>query len=242
VPYHWFIQGDTNQRGRLYHGYLNFCVSQLPLDCGNVLDAGCGDGKLLGEIVRSGRRGSFHGVDYSERAVGFARLLVPKASFTCSDLAILPYEDALFDTIFLVETLEHIKPSEIPTILTELARVLKKNGRLVVTVPSTLLGIPSPESKHYQHFTPTSLSETLTPVFGISRLFGQDKAGFHLLKVVYRMLDNALWDIKPLRRWYNKCVWAKYFNICSPEAGRRLIAIGLRREMSDHTEELKYAR
>lgn len=150
---------------------------------------------------------------------------MPKAQFYVGDLSKLQYGLESFDAIFLIETLEHIEPSDIPPILKELRRVLKNDGVLIITVPSSLQGIPVYGSKHYQHFTAKSLTETVSRYFRADAVLGQDRAGFHILKLLYRFIDNKFIDIKPLRKFYNKRVWTKYFNMCDKEKGRRLIAV-----------------
>ena len=208
TPYHWFSDDALSQIGRLYFGYLNFCVSiAKKLGTISILDAGCGDGRFLGQMTGLGNGYFLFGADYSQRAIGFARLLVPQAQFSVSNLSKLQYEPSSFDAVFLIETLEHIEPSNISVILKEVSRVLKKDGALIITVPSFLQGIPLPGSKHYQHFTAKSLTETVSDYFCADGIFGQDRAGFHILK------------------FYNKHIWTRYFNICDKEKGRRLIAI-----------------
>lgn len=224
VPYHWLSSDRTDQKGRLYFGYIDFCVALATQHGGPILDAGCGDARLLGELSKKTTE-KLYGTDYSERAIAFARLLVPEAEFAVADLTNLPYSDNFFEQVFLIETLEHIKPEQIPEMLTELRRVLQPGGRLIITVPSVRQGLPGPDSKHYQHFSPTSLRETVDTQFTIEKMYGQWKSGFHVLKIMYRLIDNSLWDIRPLRIFFNRHLWPRYLNICKPEEGSRLIAV-----------------
>ncbi len=48
----------------------------------------------------------------------------------------LPWQDNFFDFIMLSEVLEHLIPSDIPGVLKEIKRVLKKDGYLVITTPN----------------------------------------------------------------------------------------------------------
>lgn len=224
-PYHWFKYRETFD-GRLYFGYLDICLDFLKekkLSEIKVLDAGCGDGRFTGEAVAAGVK-NMYGVDYSQKAISFAKLIVTDANFQVADLIEAPFDDGFFDVIFFIETLEHIIPEKIDILLKGLSRILKKDGELIVTVPSMHNGKPSPESKHYQHFTPESLEKTLNTHFEIVEILGQDNVRFHPLKIVYKLLDNKYWDIKVLRRFYNTKIWPKYFNECEPKYGHRLIA------------------
>jgi SAM-dependent methyltransferase len=50
-----------------------------------------------------------------------------------ADGARLPFRDASFDTVVLLEVLEHV--ADAPAVLDEIARVLKPGGRLLLSVP-----------------------------------------------------------------------------------------------------------
>jgi SAM-dependent methyltransferase len=188
-----------------------------------ILDAGCGDGRFLKELQKIGIK-HLYGVDYSERALSFGRLLIPEANFFKADLTTkIPFEDEFFDAIFMIETLEHIIPEKINNLLINLRRVLKKDGIIVITVPSINAPLP-PNSKHYQHFSIDLLRHYLEPHFKIDLFVGQDKIGFHIFKLFYRLLDNRYWEIKSLTRYYNLYIWPRFFNKCSLSyGGRRLI-------------------
>lgn len=222
-PNHWFVEPDID-KGRIYNGYLSICQELAGDKKAAILDAGCGDAAFLGRLAEAGYT-NLTGIDYSERAINFARLLAPSVHFRVGDLVRLPFEDGDFDTIFCIETVEHLIPDTIPGILAEFKRVLKPGGRLVITVPSIANGIPSPESKHYQHFSVESLSAYISPLFTIEEIKGQDYVLFHPLKLVYRLITNSWWDLPKLRSYYNLQIWPKYFNRCEPRAARRLIAV-----------------
>lgn len=222
-PYHWFKSPNTFD-GRLYFGYLNRCADLI--DCenheSNILEVGCGDGRFLGLLQERGFK-KLHGSDYSESGVGFARLFLPSVEFSVADATEnLPYENGFFDVIFLIETLEHIQLEKVPRIFSEIARVLKPGGKMIITVPSTL--VPQ-HPKHYQHFTVESLKKTVEPLFTVKELHGQDAANHICLEKAYKFLDNRWWQIKPLASWYNRKIWTKYFNVAKLAASRRFIVL-----------------
>lgn len=226
-PYHW-AKTRENVKGRLFFGYLDLCLSFIDkknFRSRTFLDAGCGDARLLGLLREAGvPPENLFGADYSEKAIGFAQLILPGVHFQVADLTEqAPGEKDFFDYVFLVETLEHIELHKVSSVLGHLRHVLKPEGELIITVPSDFTQ-PTPGSKHYQHFSIASLRAALSPHFSQIEITGQDKTGFHLLKILYRLIDNNLWQIKPLAEYYNLNVWPKYFNGCSPEHARRLIA------------------
>ncbi|MGO4496110.1 class I SAM-dependent methyltransferase [Paenibacillus sp. 2RAB27] len=60
-------------------------------------------------------------------------LSIPK--FAVSDISNLPYEDAKFDVAFCISVMEHIEDTEVQLrSLQEFKRVLKDDGKLIITV------------------------------------------------------------------------------------------------------------
>jgi len=131
-----------------------------------ILDIGCGDGRLCYELKNNNVE--IVGVDFSEQAIRFAKAFNPGVEFFVQDIEQLnlPYQ---FDQIVLMEVLEHFMPSKIPLILRNISNLLKDDGKLLITTPSTNLAI---ESKHYQHFTKESLQATIEQYFNILEISG----------------------------------------------------------------------
>lgn len=101
-----------------------------------ILDAGCGRGFYLYAISLYDFVKEIHGIDINTQ-------YIEKAKAVCNDKRIaikksniykLGYKNNYFDLIVFSEVLEHIGNEE--KALTELKRVLKPGGTLVVTVPS----------------------------------------------------------------------------------------------------------
>ncbi len=99
---------------------------------GLILDAGCGVGYLF-EKLRDGER-ELIGIDLDVKSIEHFHSRYPKATLVLGDVACLPLKDNTFDGLVSVEVLEHIK--EIRSPLREYYRVLKPEGRLLVTVPN----------------------------------------------------------------------------------------------------------
>lgn len=99
------------------------------------LDYGAYDGKVLGELVRTGVVDVGIGVDLNKDVV---RNINPICDQNISVLPIeknaqLPFEDEYFDTISILDVLEHVGDQK--SVLDEIFRVLKNEGYLIVTVP-----------------------------------------------------------------------------------------------------------
>jgi len=104
---------------------------------GAVLDFGCGPGNLLEKLLESGIACS--GAEFSQGSIqkAFSRLS-SKPGFggiiQINDFPI-PKDAGSFDFIFLIETVEHIKPEAFDETTREIHRLLKPRGRVMITTP-----------------------------------------------------------------------------------------------------------
>ncbi|HEX2397649.1 MAG TPA: class I SAM-dependent methyltransferase [Solirubrobacteraceae bacterium] len=97
-----------------------------------VLDVGCGEGAFCGELAAAGAEPV--GVDVAERALARARRRHPGLRFELvGPHGPLPFPDAEFDVIWASEVIEHV--ADTARWLSELRRVLRSGGRLMVTTP-----------------------------------------------------------------------------------------------------------
>jgi SAM-dependent methyltransferase len=104
---------------------------------GAHLDYGCNDGGFLFALglKRLQRR---VGLDVSRDAVAEARRKFPDLDIRhIAAGAPLPLEDAAFDSVTLLDVLEHVDDQA--GLLAELGRVLKPDGRLIISVPGRYL-------------------------------------------------------------------------------------------------------
>lgn len=99
----------------------------------DVLDVGCGTGVLTRELTQLvGKTGNATGFDLSESMLSVARDRCPGATFQQGNVAALPFDDQTFDVVISSFMLMFTPAPE--TALSEMKRVLKPNGRLVVSV------------------------------------------------------------------------------------------------------------
>lgn len=102
------------------------------LELGDVLDAASGDG-VLAELVAHRAR-SVVCLDISAKIVsaGQRRLgSMPGVSFSQGDMHALPFAEARFDQVFLMQALTFTTSPQ--DVLNELARVLRPGGHMVIT-------------------------------------------------------------------------------------------------------------
>jgi len=100
---------------------------------GSVLDIGCARGTLLEAV--SPYATALTGVDVSAVAIDAAQKRLPDAVFTAADVqAALPFTDGLFNTVFMLDVLEHLERPV--AAVKEISRVLSPGGRLVFSTPN----------------------------------------------------------------------------------------------------------
>ncbi len=223
-PYHHLLV-ETG-RGIPYINLMKLLAGFVDPQPGEqILDAGCGDGRLLHEIA--GSDASLFGVDHSLKALRYAAGFTPRAFLSLQNLQALAFENESFTKATLIETLEHIPPTAVANVLSELRRVLRSGGRLIVTVPTHRLPLPQ---KHYRHFSPDELMHILEEFFEVESLTGHDRdSSFYRLLVA--ISDNRFWH---LRAGFNRMLrffYRRFLERTPPEKARRLIAVCVKKDV-----------
>src|SRR3972149_2049218 len=97
-----------------------------------ILDLGCGDG-VVAEFLENKLGNSMIGADISSLAIKRTKEKGIKAYLIDAEKK-LPFQGKSFDSVFWGDNIEHLfDPKET---LMEIRRVLKKNGRLVISCPN----------------------------------------------------------------------------------------------------------
>lgn len=102
-----------------------------------ILDVGCGDG-FVASIILSNRSGKFDvGIDMSEDEIRYAKKSGSYKKAMVGNVHNLPFRESSFETVFSNSVIEHIPNLNLA--LSEMARVLKKDGQFIITVPTPYL-------------------------------------------------------------------------------------------------------
>lgn len=96
---------------------------------GRALDAGCGTGRLTRLLADAGHE--VIGVDTSESMLRRAQASTPNATFQRASFLDLPFPDESFNIVCCGLALTHT--SELASAIAELARVLTRGGRLLIS-------------------------------------------------------------------------------------------------------------
>jgi len=139
----------------------------------SLVDVGCGTGPLVAEFVRRGL--AVTGIDSSSGALEAARRRAPEATFHLGSVGALPLPNEAIDAATLIETVEHLDDRTLLAALTEIKRVLRPGGVVLVTTPNAE-NLPGSthqcpdcgaEFHRYQHvrsWTAATLARALTDV------------------------------------------------------------------------------
>jgi SAM-dependent methyltransferase len=95
-----------------------------------LLDMGCGTGELAGSFIKAGY--SYYGVDIEPERIRYAQRTFPMGKFHVMDASDLVYPDGYFDQILITGVLHHLSDEEVRSIVREIKRVLRPDGRALV--------------------------------------------------------------------------------------------------------------
>lgn len=107
-------------------------IAALPFQRGRVLDLGCAFGFTTVRLARKGYQTV--GVDNAPRYIAMARRRDPGGEYILSSAETLPLENASFDGILCLDVLEHVSNEH--AVISEIKRVLKPGGTLILSVPN----------------------------------------------------------------------------------------------------------
>ncbi len=101
----------------------------------NILDVGFGPGVVEDRILSKENNYSWYGIDISQESVDYVAHKYPKATFFKQSIFKIKFPDNTFDLVISSEILEHISPAKIFLALSEINRVLKKQGHILISIP-----------------------------------------------------------------------------------------------------------
>jgi len=186
----------------------------LPSNCSglSILELGGGIAEFSRRMKEREIRVAF--VDLSEHNIRKAQSLGVEAHQLDLNLGLVPFRDAQFDGVVMLEIIEHIVAAEF--LLQEVNRVLKPRGFLILSTPNfaffinrlqILFGkLSLDEGYHYRFFTVKTLKERL------------GKAGFAIEKTAHTMPAFGINFVK------NRILGRPRFHVRVPDSLARLFA------------------
>ncbi|MCP4503378.1 MAG: methyltransferase domain-containing protein [Deltaproteobacteria bacterium] len=126
------VLSDSNPFGIDRYGFLWEILAHL--DKGRHLDYGVYDGDVIKKLASSGVISEGFGVDLNKNSLDSAVDIPANVVLECIIKGSpLPFSDGFFDSISVLDVIEHMHDQE--SILLEFKRVLRKGGKLIITVP-----------------------------------------------------------------------------------------------------------
>ncbi|MFZ7086570.1 methyltransferase domain-containing protein [Curtobacterium sp. RRHDQ10] len=122
---------DTSFEAGIDMAMIDHFIAQLPV-APAVLDAGCGNGRMLTYLREKVASATLSGADLSDNMLSAAKERNTDADLFQADLAALPYADDSFDGILAWYSIIHTPPHELGMIFAEFRRVLRPGGVLLV--------------------------------------------------------------------------------------------------------------
>lgn len=175
LPYHWFpepwlLKFERSEKQRIIGLMVR---NHLQGNLSPYLDVGCGDGRWTYDIsnwvqIHLGDYLDSYGIDFSERAIAFAKLIKPEINFRVSPGEDIPFPDNHFGLVSAIEVIEHVPDNSELKFLQELKRVVRDDGLIILTTPSWNLRLTD---HHFRHYSVERFRQLA------------DDAKFHLLEI-----------------------------------------------------------
>lgn len=106
----------------------------MPKKAKKILDIGAGYG-YIEKLISKNKKIEIYGNDISENAIKNLRKRF-KGTFRLESLYKMKYDSNSFDIVFMLEVLEHVPPSKTFKILNSIKKFLKRNGNLIISIPT----------------------------------------------------------------------------------------------------------
>ncbi len=155
-----------------------------------VLNVGAGSGQLEKVIAQKiGPSINWTGTDFTHKTLNKLEKNFPKFKFVKTGIVPLPFAENTFDSVCLLEVLEHIQPSETFGVLKELHRVVKTGGTVIISVPineGLEQMMPNNPNSHVRVYSKKLLS------------FEATVAGFKIKEIIALTAFNSLYLLKKI--------------------------------------------
>lgn len=135
-----------------------------------ILDAACGNG--FGLVRLAAQAGEVYGVDFSEEAIATTKRRVggiQNIKLFAADVTKLPFADATFDVITSFETVEHVDAT---SYVSEICRVLKSDGLLIVSTPQNSRGECPVNPHHLHEYSLNEFKQIFAGFFQVEKIIG----------------------------------------------------------------------
>lgn len=124
-----------------------------------LLDVGCGDGSFI-ELLKDLYGIKSAGIDFSSEAIRLLKKKGLDGKVAASNK--IPFPEGSFEVVASLELLEHLNIKNCRKTLAEMNRVCKKDGLIIITVPSLKGYMPQDEHEHLRVYSKNDIANLLS--------------------------------------------------------------------------------
>lgn len=175
----------------------------------SILDFGAGVGTSVPYFRRYLPEASLTCLDVSEKCLDIGRSRFPgQAEFRKFDGTTIPFEPGTFDVVFAACVFHHIEAGEQAPLLSELRRVLRPEGTLIIFEHNPL----NPLTVHVVNTCPFDENAILLPASIMTQRIRS--AGFSRIERRFRIFfPHALRSLRPLERFLTWCPLGAQYSV-----------------------------
>ncbi|MEK7472867.1 MAG: class I SAM-dependent methyltransferase [Patescibacteria group bacterium] len=155
-----FEQFTTIIKSPIYKHKLKLVFNEIKNGKGNILDVGVGYGFIEDLIVKNNLNFNMSGLDISKQIIINANKKY-RGKFIVGNITKIKFIDNQFDYVLALDILEHLSSEELNKGLGEIYRIMKSNGKLIISVPLNENDHDSKQNHHIQKFNLEKIIKTL---------------------------------------------------------------------------------
>jgi O-antigen biosynthesis protein len=165
---------EQNSVDEIYGEHLNryYFTTQF-VENKDVLDIACGSGYGSDILLKSGAR-SVTGIDISQETIDYCNKLYDNIDFIQGDVKNIFLPDNSVDVVVSFETIEHVNAESQTMFMSEIKRVLRVGGLLVISTPNSLV-YPKGNKFHIKELTVDEFKAVVSTKFRNVKLYYQDE-------------------------------------------------------------------
>jgi 2-polyprenyl-3-methyl-5-hydroxy-6-metoxy-1,4-benzoquinol methylase len=190
---------NKNLNSESYEKYEMRCIdAYLPANKdARLLDIGCGVGLFVYYLQKKGYS-NIEGIDISQGQIDFANANagVKLKLQTASSNQFLADKVGLYDQIYLMDVLEHIRKEDLTKFLSPIIKALKSGGSLVIRTPNMANPLGSysryMDMTHETGFTEHSLIQLISSIGPANHTIVRLSSADHWLRKVYGFFRDCV--------------------------------------------------
>lgn len=144
----------------IYNHKLKIVINILRKIHGSLLDVGLGYGILEGQLNKINPNLKISGIDISNYAILKAKENYT-GNFMVGSILNIPFKNNEFDVVLALDVLEHFKEVKCIQGLKEINRVLKSNGKFILSIPINENEIDYKKNHHMQNYNFSKIERQL---------------------------------------------------------------------------------